>query len=127
MRLIDADALIKLMEEDAIEKMTFTEDVRYEGYLSALIQVEDTVKSLPTIAPKTGRWVAVSEGLPEEGWCLCTLHGVFYDYCEILVYQKRKRKMRFFRLDDDGEYVDFTNLVTAWMPLPEPYREEVTE
>ena len=73
------------------------------------------------------RWIPVSERLPEEGWCLCTVHGVFYDYCEILLYQKRKRKMRFFRLDDDGEYVDFTDLVTAWMPLPTPWRGEEDE
>lgn len=74
------------------------------------------------LLPSAQRWIPVSERMPEEGWCLCTVHGVFYDHCEILSCRKRKREMCFFLLDDDGEYIDFTGRVMAWMPLPMPWK-----
>lgn len=107
-----------ISRQDAIEAMECINDS------ICAQQAVDAILDLPTAE---SQWVPVTDGLPEEGWCLCTVHGVFYDYCEILFCRKRKRKMRFFRLDDDGEYVDFTNWVTAWMPLPEPWRGEEDE
>lgn len=93
---------------------------------SGLRIAKGIVESLPP-AEKVWKWIPVSERLPEEGWCLCTVHGVFYDYCEILSCRKRKRKMRFLRLDDNGEYDDLTNWVVAWMPLPKPWKGENDE
>lgn len=57
--------------------------------------------------PKTGRWIPVSERLPEkEGYYITqTMYQeVYCDYWE-------------------GERFERTETVIAWMPLPEPYKE----
>lgn len=59
-------------------------------------------------------WVPVAERLPEEGGCyLCCWQGKTVDtgfFCN-----------SHFRLY--GEIKD--HLITAWMPLPEPYEEDI--
>lgn len=61
--------------------------------------------------PKTGRWIACSDRLPEEkGYNLTTtIYGeVYCDYWT-------------------GEKFDRTEMVIAWQRLPEPYKAESEE
>lgn len=121
MRLIDLDEFLRQNCIDRIEGKSCEECKHHVLEVSC-----ERLMEQPT-AERVGKWIPCSERLPEEGWCLCTVHGVFYDYCEILSCQKRKRKKRFLWLDEDGEYFDFTERVLAWMPLPEPWRREEDE
>ena len=72
--------------------------------------------------PQVGGWIPVSERLPEEGCgVLATVNGkhnntTFIDALEIAEYDS-----------DEGwiieGYLDWINPdVTAWQPLPEPYK-----
>lgn len=67
------------------------------------------------------RWIPVEERLPEEDdrVILCTIHGIVKEgtYTERYGYAMRKG---FFTETCFEELCD----VTAWMPLPEPYRKE---
>lgn len=73
--------------------------------------------------PQVGDWIPVSERLPENGYgVLATVNGkhnntTFIDALEIAEYDST-----------DGwiieGYLDWINPdVTAWQPLPEPYKE----
>ena len=77
--------------------------------------------------PQVGSWIPVSERLPEEGYrVLATVNGkhnniTFVDALEIAEYDS-----------DEGwiveGYLDWINPdVTAWQPLPEPYKESEEE
>jgi hypothetical protein len=57
------------------------------------------------------RWIPVSERLPErEGWYLTSLGDKTYGGADVDMYCKG--------------WVKYGTHVIAWMPLPEPYREE---
>jgi hypothetical protein len=74
-----------------------------------------------------GRWIPVSERLPEEAFgCLVTVeeddiygepHRVMYP--DFVGYDGETWN------DADGEVIPFD--VIAWMPLPEPYKAESEE
>ena len=72
--------------------------------------------------PKVGEWIPVSEELPEE-----------YKYVLVTVNEKQKILDSVVMIGcytyEQGwilnGYIDLVNLnVTAWMPLPEPYKEQ---
>lgn len=67
--------------------------------------------------PKTGAWIPVSERLPKTGDSVL----VTYSDGEVgIIWSARPKKwVKYIR----------TNLIhpTAWMPLPEPYREDGEE
>lgn len=71
------------------------------------------IEELPTAEPKRGKWIPCSERLPEVNErCLCT-----YEFSEGTCV-------------DFGLYTKsgwFVSGVTAWMPLPEPYKAERSE
>ncbi len=106
MRLIDADELMKCIPR--------------EEYCSRI-----AVANAPTVEPQ--RWIPCSERLPEEipYYYLVTVanHGTFFTTTfpdEVAVvkwdYDRRKGRSSFHWCDE--------RTVTAWMPLPEPYRED---
>lgn len=77
--------------------------------------------------PQVGGWIPVSERLPEEGYgVLVTVNGkhnniTFIDALQIAEYDST-----------DGwiieGYLDWANPdVTAWQPLPEPFKESEEE
>ena len=77
--------------------------------------------------PQVGGWIPVTERLPEDEYgVLATVNGkhnntTFIDALEIAEYDS-----------DEGwiieGYLDWINPdVTAWMPLPEPYKESEQE
>ena len=101
----------------------------YTDPLNVLTEVRDRLKALPSAQPEP-KWIPVSERLPEtEEFVLASLTGkyrntTFEHACEIADYA-------------DGGWCVYAyphmsaekceELIEAWMPLPEPYREERTE
>ena len=75
------------------------------------------VEALESYVPdmNVGKWIPVSERLPEEeGHYLVTDDSGGEKWVDSSV---------FLRSDDGSVYWDFVN-VTAWMPLPEPWKGE---
>lgn len=82
------------------------------------VGVKDTPKKKADVAPVID-WIPCSERLPDKSdfYMVCAYNGDTYDY----------RKNWFYHEDDYGDS-EWTGLipcekVIAWVPLPEPYRE----
>ena len=109
--MIDEKKLIKELSKNSVfEKITNAEGKNVFEIIEA--------------QPQVGGWIPVSERLPEDEYgVLVTVNGkhnntTFIDALEIAEYDS-----------DEGwiieGYLDWINPdVTAWMPLPEPYKEE---
>ena len=115
-RMIDEKLLIEIMQWKMREAGT-------SDWNRCLDEVEKFIKEFPQV----GGWIPVSERLPEEGYgVLATVNGkhnntTFIDALEIAEYDS-----------DEGwiieGYLDWINPdVTAWQPLPEPYKESEEE
>ena len=112
--MIDEKKLIKeLSKNSAFEKITNAEG--------------KNVFEIIEEQPQVGGWIPVTERLPENGCgVLVTVNGkhnniTFIDALEIAEYDS-----------DEGwiieGYLDWINPdVTAWQPLPEPYKESEEE
>ena len=60
------------------------------------------------------RWIPVAERLPEDGIYIITFDGEF---------DGQKKVFTGMCGIENGRWWDEDGYVTAWMPLPEPYRE----
>ena len=71
--------------------------------------------------PKTGHWTPVSEGLPEENKTVIASseYGVYPE----ARYTKENGWEWAYETLTDYYWAELAN-VTAWMPLPKPYKEE---
>lgn len=70
----------------------------------------DKINNLPSAQPEP-QWIPVSERLPEYGTQVLAIHkDGDYELNHVID-------------EEDGEW--FLNGVIAWMPLPEPYEEQV--
>ena len=70
---------------------------------------------------KIGKWIPCSERLPQSCSVLCCDH-----YGEIMVgypYEDEESNTGFSAEDDDRFMID----CVAWMPLPEPYKEDADD
>ena len=120
MRLIDADELREKMYHEAFEKDSDMQKwdsgcwIRYKMF-------ENAIDDVPTV--EQPQWIPVTERLPNrEEYIQC--NGLFIvsdgnrSYAEYFdIYDKKcfgEPVMHGFKAD---------RAVTAWMPLPEPYKE----
>ena len=142
--LIDRQAAI-----DAILSVTGNSSVRelyehvqehglsdmWSGGVNAAI---DTIIAVPSAQPEQ-RWIPCSERLPHMyGWYLCTLidgrvnayywnnNGVWLDNAKKHLFDLYEIRSRYtgMEIKPEDEAVYWTEWVVAWMPMPEPYREE---
>ena len=120
--MIDEKKLIKEMERWATSNFSVLDD-KYEYRLEGMIKAQDIVLAQPQV----GGWIPVTEKLPENGCgVLVTVNGkhnniIFVNALEIAEYRNTEGWII------EG-YLDWLDPdVTAWMPLPEPYKESKEE
>lgn len=119
--MIDEKKLIEELEKQ-FKSLIPEDDTDY----CKIWQIKQDIKIIDE-QPQVGGWIPVTERLPENGYgVLVTVNGkhnniTFIDALEIAEYDS-----------NDGwiieGYLDWTNPdVTAWMPLPAPYKESDKE
>ena len=104
--LIDRQALRKAMYHEAME--TYSYDQKWDsGCWIRYKMFERVIDSMPSAQPEH-RWIPVSERLPETaGYYLTTT--IFKEvYCDFW----------------NGYNFGREEMVIAWMPLPEPWKED---
>lgn len=74
-------------------------------------------------ALKETQWIPISERLPEEEEYIL-LSFANYTGLDIGRYEKDGENDNFYPVDKEETYASYGLIVNAWMPLPEPYREE---
>lgn len=113
-RAIDADALIDIFE-DRFEKIR-NRYGDYSGEAGVCAGALHLIRVQPTIEPeRTGKWIPCSERLPEHGgWFIVTKDG------------EGGNKHVFLSWFSTAHGWEFAEEPIAWMPLPEPYREDNT-
>ena len=113
--LISRQAAMKLLQDDWQASESRGDDERAEIAKWHYIGISN----LPSAQPeRTGKWIPCSERLPEEGRYLVN--------CSLSVFSPQVMNY------SDGEwYYDGCQsmdleipTINAWMPLPEPYKEE---
>lgn len=139
MRAIDGDAFAEFLK-DAVKQQKY-EEVKIDGLLTVADVIEaviseldgtslDGFKNAPTIEPEL-HWIPCSERLPEEnGEYLTTMFhkgvgGYFVKSRLFVVASVIYKGMKDFWLLDGIDDADME--VIAWMPLPEPYKEETDD
>ena len=100
---------------------------------------KEEVCSIIDSLPSAQQWIPVSVRLPKkEGWYYCTVSADIGGYARELYFEKGrfldKIRINMFELYNitskvTGEKIledsfDWTDVVTAWMPLPEPMKGE---
>ena len=74
-------------------------------------------------ALKETQWIPCSERLPEdESYILVSFENSTMP--DIARYEENDEGGTFYPGDDEKSYSSYGFFVNAWMPLPEPYREE---
>lgn len=74
-------------------------------------------------ALKETQWIPISERLPEEEEYIL-LSFANYTGLDIGRYENDGENDKFYPGDDEETYAHYGLVVNAWMPLPEPYKEE---
>ena len=68
------------------------------------------------------KWIPISERLPEEEEYIL-LSFANYTGLDIGRYENDGENDKFYPGDDEKSYSSYGIFVNAWMPLPEPYKE----
>ena len=116
-RLIDADMLLT-------KARTFLEKAKTDAYYSGSREVKanwDDAMRLIKEMPTASRWIPCSELLPKYGKTVLITND------KGNVSYGRFRGVEFWKEDGDNYWTWKKNTiehVLAWMPLPEPYKEE---
>lgn len=132
MRLIDADAFEKEMNEQLLPKLI--EKYGAEEALTGLhFSFRDLINNVvyqPEVKPQM-QWIPCSERLPEvdEDGYSDKMLVCFNNYsgCEICEYRIIDGAGKWYVGDFDDAIEDIGVKVSAWMPLPERYRGDKRE
>ena len=122
--LISRQAAIDLIENDKIDgDSPFISLPRAQAVNRTCDRHVEGIKNLPSAQ----RWIPVTERLPEpySGEYLVTINNGRV-YTDVLWFDSPgdgRYESCFYKEDDDGYGVVCVDVV-AWMPLPEPYKEE---
>lgn len=111
MRLIDADRFLSQIEDQYMEH-----DITREKYMD----LEDRIAQQPTI--EQPHWIPCKERLPEVGEYVLTCISGFEDGCMGIDFLE-KHIGGLHWMNDHGDLTDL-EAITAWMPMPKPYKEE---
>ena len=113
-----------------IDERLLIEELSKNRIFEKITVGEETVYDIINRLPKVGEWIPCSERLPEgcsdaEIELLVTINeeyieASFDETVPALYYPETKTFHSVYR-----HRVDITNIVTAWRPLPEPYRKDV--
>lgn len=114
-RLIDANALMEDINE-SLSAMTGIGIAVDGDWLWA--KLNDAIEHAPTIEPEP-HWIPCSERLPAYGEDVLISIGGYCNVGHIVPVNKEEQYNWYF----SGWY-HFPNDVDAWMPLPEPYKED---
>ena len=108
MRLIDADAIIEVMQKCA-------ENPENKQALLCYRYTQRILEEAPTVEP-FAPWHRVEDGLPNDGdWAIFTNGKV--------VSVERFKVDAYNHFFPASEWFDFEDAI-AWMPLPEPPKED---
>ena len=115
MRLIDADALVKALNESGVP---------YRADVQEVLDAQPAVDAVPC-------WIPCEERLPEIGEGFCSKDvivalddgGITFTCLEATPFGSVCWQIERMNEIEDGKEIN----VVAWMPLPKPYREEVRE
>ena len=123
------------MAEINIEKMA---KIVAETALDSFEYQGKTIREWMKIITEQTTWIPVSERLPEDGTYLVTLER-FYggeprinmrsfakDLNKVDDFDFLEHKSGWYDYDSEYGYWEDTSVI-AWMPLPEPYKEESEE
>lgn len=95
-------------------------DMAIKDFLSFL---KERIESLPSAEPKTG-WIPVSERLPEKDGSYLVCMNWDYRNMDVLMWADGWNCIRLINDKVDRKSEIDGEKITAWMPLPIPYREE---
>ncbi len=125
---IALDLAIKALEQQPCEDCVarsealdilddFEEDIENGKFKTAYAKARERMCELSSVTPQQPQWIPVSERLPEEHKevLTCGLGG----YIEI---QSFEDSYGGYWENQKGDWSDLDE-ITAWMPLPEPYKE----
>ena len=118
MRLIDADTLLMKMDvaiamiEVIMKNLDLQDDAECQMELKSYRDIRDGIKDEPTIEPiaqPEQRWIPSSEKPPKEG-----------SYLVWMPFAPPENRIAVGKRCDG--YWNIKTPISAWMPLPEPYR-----
>ena len=122
MRLIDADALLENYNlKDATKYGNKNAEQQYNSYNTMMMyEIADMIEDAPTVEPN--QWIPCSERLPEdidENLIECYL--VTDGFLIWMAYYKSNIGWVFAECTNSDKIIDWTE-ITAWQPLPQPYK-----
>ena len=112
------DELVKRLREAT----RFSESRGYSGVANTTEEAADAIEEL-----SKPRWIPVTERLPEPYTEVLAFVNDGSKYCEVLQYDVPGdgiKTLQFYRADYDGYTTIYSENVVAWMPLPEPPKED---
>lgn len=124
------EKILEEIEDHAIEFESFgmCDDYVSVGWIKEIIR-----SHMDDVADNNDGWIPVEEKLPEgKGWyqCTCSNKEIWNDDIvrDLYYYPEIKEFVDNIRYEANGlkdiEKYYWTKYVTAWQPLPEPYKEK---
>ena len=131
---------IKALEQEPCDDCISREEAIkacLDGWNKGYKEILEDIRNLPSVNPSPCDWIPVSERLPEKrGSYLVTQKAIFPGHIlrRIVGYAlnlhdvdeydfKGKKRPGWYEYDIEWGYRELED-ITAWMPLPEPYKAE---